>query len=172
MNQTTNNNRGESTSMQEIEIINHREFAGVLRVAGFAQADLARFIRKSRSHVNNVANGLTPITLRHMQELEQFLGSRLFTTALAIVRKQLAEAAQRRQVEHERQVEEQRRKYEETERVERLRREQRLRELEAELEGVDQGAGNNAGEVEGPTLTYDDSPHTADDQDDPTELNP
>jgi transcriptional regulator with XRE-family HTH domain len=168
----SNNNRNETTTQQQIEIITSREFAHVLKVAGFSQADLARAINKSRSHVNNVANGLTRITLRHMQELERFLGSRLFATALAIVRKQLAEAAQRRQVEQERFVEEQRRQQEETERQERLRREQRLRELEAELEAVEQGNENHRDENEDTTQSDNATRYHDDDQDDPSEVNP
>lgn len=148
MNTSSKHKRHESAATHEIEIITHREFAGVLKMAGFSQADLARYIRKSRSHVNSVANGLTPITLRHMQELEQFLGSRLFNTALAIVRKQMAESAQRRQAEHDRHVEEQRRKHEEHERAEQQRRENRLRELEAELAGSDQEKESHQNDVE------------------------
>ncbi len=172
MNTMSNNNRNETTTQQQIEIITSREFAHVLKVAGFSQADLARAINKSRSHVNNVANGLTPITLRHMQELERFLGSRLFATALAIVRKQLAEAAQRRQVEQERFMEEQRRHQEETERQELLRREQRLRELEAELEAVEQSKGGYLVEDEVTIQTDNATKHHDNDQDDPSEVNP
>lgn len=172
MNTTSNNNRNETSTPQGIEVINHREFALVLKVAGFSQADLARAIHKSRSYVNNVANGLSPLSLRHMQELERFLGSRLFATALAIVRKQLAEAAQRRQAEQERFMEEQRRHQEETERQERLRREQRLRELEAELEAVEQNTGSNLYEDEITTQTDNATKHHADDQDDLPEVNP
>lgn len=172
MNPSSINNRNDTTTQQQIEVITSREFALVLKVAGFSQADLARAINRSRSHVNNVANGLTPITLRHMQELERFLGSRLFATALAIVRKQLAEAAQRRQVEQERFVEEQRRQQEETERQERLRREQRLRELEAELEAVEQSKDRHLDEDQDITQSVNATRHHDYDQEDPSVVIP
>lgn len=118
----------------EIELISAYQYGQILKVAGFSQSELAHSIGKSRSHISNVANGVTPIRLRHVEELEHFLGPRLFATALAVVKKIQEEDLQRRQREMLRQEEQRRKHREEMERIEQERRQQRADELAAALE--------------------------------------
>lgn len=78
-----------------------REFKMVMKVAGYSQIEFARYIGMSRSHVNNIANGITPLTLRVIEQLRQFLGEPLFTMAVTRARQVIADEY-KQQLEHER----------------------------------------------------------------------
>jgi transcriptional regulator with XRE-family HTH domain len=77
---------------QEMEMITAWEFKRVLLAAGYSHSQLARHLNVSRSYVTGVANGYVRMTFRHTQELERFLGTRLFRASLAKVRKDRADA--------------------------------------------------------------------------------
>lgn len=78
-----------------------REFKKVLIVAGYSQIEFARFIGMSRSHVNNIANNVSPLTLRVIEQLRQFLGEPLFCMAVTRARQVIADEY-KQQLEHER----------------------------------------------------------------------
>lgn len=78
-----------------------QEFKMVLKVAGYSQRELAQATGVSRSYVNNVANGISPLTLRVIEQLRYFLGEQLFDLAVTRARQVIIEERQR-QIERER----------------------------------------------------------------------
>lgn len=78
-----------------------QEFKMVLKVAGYSQRELAQATGVSRSYINNIANGLSPLTLRVIEQLRYFLGEQLFDLAVTRARQVIIEERQR-QIERER----------------------------------------------------------------------
>ncbi len=97
MSNTPNKNH----NAEQPAITTHQEFRMVLKVAGYSQNELARAIGRSRSYVNNVANGISPLTLRVIEQLRYFLGEQLFDLAVTRARQVVIEERQR-QIERER----------------------------------------------------------------------
>jgi plasmid maintenance system antidote protein VapI len=73
-----------------------REFRLVLKIAGFTHEEFAYHIHRSRSHVGNLANGTSPLTLRIIDQLRYFLGAEMFVQALALARQSITEEERRR----------------------------------------------------------------------------
>ncbi|MCX6140454.1 MAG: helix-turn-helix domain-containing protein [Candidatus Kapabacteria bacterium] len=131
-----------TSASTEIELLTPYQYGEVLKVAGFSQSELARFTGKSRSYVNNVANSVTPIRLRHVQELERFLGSRLYSTATIVVKRIEQEEAEKRHKETLRAEEHRRKQEKQREQAELDRRQKRAEELTSALESYDANESN------------------------------
>ena len=57
----------------EYAIHSGEELTYVLKAAGYSQRELADFMDKSRSHINDVCNGRSTFTLRHQQAVIKML---------------------------------------------------------------------------------------------------
>ena len=108
------------TATDELTIVSGEEMKAVLKVAGYSQREIADYIGYSRSYVNAVCNGVSPLTLRVVEAVKELLGPRLYELAIQRARLLEIEERQRReewlrkeQMEHEHQLQEARRREEE-----------------------------------------------------------
>lgn len=121
---------------EEWTIRDGRELKRVLRVAGYSQRELAEHMNFSRSYVNAVCNGLSPLTLRVIEAVKTCLGPTLYV--LAIKRARLLEIEERKREEERRRVQAAEFQYrrEQEQKREEERRQAAIDALREELEGA------------------------------------
>lgn len=108
-------------------------FGLTLKLAGFSHAEFARHIRRSRSYVGSIINNISPLRLRHVMELQQFLGDRLYGTALGCATREAHAIEQRRMEALQYRAERARQQREAEEQARAKRRERRAELLASRL---------------------------------------
>lgn len=93
----TTTNTASQLGDAEMTIRDGAELKRVLRVSGYSQREIADYIGYSRSYVNAVCNGCSPLTLRVVEGVRQRLGESLYN--LAIKRARQVEVEERRRYE-------------------------------------------------------------------------
>lgn len=73
----------------ELELLTSEEYSRMLRSAGYSHSDMAKYLGRSRTYITSVANSYRTMTFRQVQELEDFLGERLYAACLNKVRKEI-----------------------------------------------------------------------------------
>lgn len=86
----------DTMTSNEQSIRDGAELKRMLKAAGYSQKDLADHLGFSRSHINNVVNGFSTLTLRIVVGVREFLGEPLFSLALKRARQVEAEEIERK----------------------------------------------------------------------------
>lgn len=80
----------------ETTIRDGAEMKRVLKVAGYSQKEIGQYAGFSRSHINNMCNGFTPLSLRVVEAIRSCLGERLFNLAIERSRQLEADELERK----------------------------------------------------------------------------
>lgn len=86
----------------ELTIRDGAELKRILKVSGYSQREIAERLGFSRSYVNAVCNGISPLTLRVVEAVKSRLGSKLFE--LAVQRARRLEVEERNRLEERRRM--------------------------------------------------------------------